>query len=78
MRHGDGPEARKQQGFIDANLFLNREESSAFDMGKWNSRNDCENYEVQGLFQLVFEQMREYLVEPPKREIYEIYEGNLK
>ena len=69
------PEASKQQGFVDANLFINRDESHAFDIGRWASREDCENYEVLGLFQLVFDQMREYLVEPPQREIYEIFDG---
>lgn len=67
------PEATKQKGFKEAELFINRKDSTAFDIGIWESRQDCENYEVHGLFELLFDQMKEYLLEPPEREIFEVY-----
>lgn len=65
-------QARKQKGYRGVMLFLDRSNGSGFDIGFWETEEDCINYEESGLFQLLAKDMEDLLDERPKREKYDI------
>jgi hypothetical protein len=66
------PQTQKQKGFRGVLLFVNREESKAFDIGFWETEEDAVHYEDCGLFQLLIQDLGDVLREIPTREKFTI------
>ncbi len=66
------PDARKQSGFIGAELFIDEKTGKGFDIGYWETKEDADRYENAGPYGLLAERMKDFLVSPPRREEYRV------
>ncbi|MDG6224169.1 MAG: hypothetical protein QCI82_01505 [Candidatus Thermoplasmatota archaeon] len=68
-------DAEKQSGFVKGELFIDDETGKGFDMGFWETEEDARRYEEVGVYDLLIERMREFLVSPPVREKFRVVVG---
>lgn len=60
-------EAKRQKGFIKADMFINEETGEGLDIGFWETEEDAQHFQDTGLFALLAEGLKEYILEPPRR-----------
>jgi hypothetical protein len=65
-------EAKKQKGFIKADMFINEKTGEGIDIGFWETEEDAQRFKDTGLFGLLAEGLRDYILEPPRREQFKL------
>ena len=60
-------EAKRQKGFIKADMFINEETGEGLDIGFWETEEDAQHFQDTGLFALLAEGLKDYILEPPRR-----------
>ena len=65
-------EAKRQQGFIKAEMFVNEETGEGIDIGFWETKEDAQRFQDTGLFNLLAECLKDYMIEPPLREQFKL------
>jgi len=65
-------EARKQKGFIKADMFINETTGEGLDIGFWETLEDAQRFQDTGLFGLLAEGLRDHILEPPRREQFKL------
>ncbi|MGA1848249.1 MAG: antibiotic biosynthesis monooxygenase family protein [Thermoplasmatota archaeon] len=65
-------EAKKQRGYIKADMFINERTGEAIDIGFWETEEDARRFKETGLFDLLTESLKDYILEPPRREQFKL------
>ena len=65
-------EAKRQQGYIKAEMFVNEETGESIDIGFWETKEDAQRFQDTGLFDLLRQCLTEYMTEPPRREQFKL------
>lgn len=65
-------EARKQKGFIKAEMFADERTGEGLDIGFWETEEDAKRFQETGLFELLAEGLKPYLLEPPRRQQFKL------
>jgi hypothetical protein len=60
-------EAKRQKGFIKADMFINQTTGEGLDIGFWETEEDAQHFQDTGLFALLAEGLKDYIIEPPRR-----------
>lgn len=60
-------EAKRQKGFIKADMFINEDTGEGLDIGFWETEEDAQHFQDTGLFALLAEGLKDYIIEPPRR-----------
>ena len=70
------PEAKKQSGFIKAEMFADRVTGRAMDIGYWQTEKDADNFEKSGAYGFLINALNDYLeVKPQRMQFQKILEG---
>lgn len=70
------PEAKKQSGFIRAEMFTDRETGRAMDIGYWQTEKDADNFEKSGAYGFLLNTLKDYLeVQPQRMKFQKVMEG---
>ncbi|MGA1792415.1 MAG: hypothetical protein ACMUHM_00530 [Thermoplasmatota archaeon] len=65
-------EAKRQHGFIKAEMFVNDETGEGLDIGFWETKEDAQRFQDTGLFNLLAECLKDYMTEPVIREQFRL------
>ena len=65
-------EAKREIGFIRAEMFINDETGEGLDIGYWDTEEDARRFEEKGLFDLMAEEMKDHMSEKPRREQFKV------
>ncbi|MBN1539615.1 MAG: hypothetical protein JW939_05675 [Candidatus Thermoplasmatota archaeon] len=65
-------EAKRQQGFIKAEIYVNEETGEGLDIGFWETKEDAQRFQDTGLFDLLARDLKDHLRKPPRREQFEV------
>jgi len=60
-------EARRQKGFIKADMFINEDTGEGLDLGFWETKEDAQHFQDTGLFDLLAEGLKDHIIEKPRR-----------
>lgn len=60
-------EAKRQKGFIKADMFINEATGEGLDIGFWETKEDAQHFQDTGLFALLAEGLKDYILEQPRR-----------
>ncbi len=71
------PSAKKMEGFIKAELFIDPKTGKGLDIGYWHSKEDAIRFRENGLFDLLVKEMTPYLKEEPSRQMYKVMVSDL-
>lgn len=71
------PSAKKMEGFIKADLFIDPKTGKGLDIGYWRSKEDGIRFRDNGLFDLLVKEMSPYLKEEPTRQMYKVMVSDL-
>ena len=61
------PEAKKQAGFINAEMFADKVTGRAMDIGYWQTEADADNFEKSGAYGFLLTALSDYLEVKPSR-----------
>ncbi|MFW3145630.1 MAG: antibiotic biosynthesis monooxygenase family protein [Thermoplasmatota archaeon] len=65
-------EAKRQQGFIKAEMFVDERTGEGLDIGFWETEEDAKRFQETGLFDLLAQGLKPYLSEPPRRQQFKL------
>jgi heme-degrading monooxygenase HmoA len=60
-------EAKRQKGFIKADMLINEGTGEGLDIGFWETEEDAQHFQDTGLFALLAEGLKDFILEPPRR-----------
>jgi heme-degrading monooxygenase HmoA len=60
-------EAKRQKGFIKADMFINEDTGEGLDIGFWETMEDAQHFQDTGLFDLLAEGLKDFILEKPRR-----------
>ncbi len=70
------PEAKKQQGFVRAEMFADKKTGRAMDIGYWHTQENADNFEKSGAYDLLISALRDFLeVKPQRMQFQKFIEG---
>ena len=61
-------EAKRQKGFIKADMYINEKTGEGLDIGLWETEADAQHFQDTGLFDLLAEGLKDFILEKPRRE----------
>lgn len=71
------PSTKKMEGFIKADLFIDKRTGKGLDIGYWRSKEDAIRFRENGLFDLLVSEMTPFLKGQPSRQMYEVMVSDL-
>ena len=70
------PEAKKQSGFIRAEMFADKITGRAMDIGYWQTEADADNFEKSGAYGFLLTALKDYVeVVPQRMKFQKVLEG---
>ena len=70
------PEAKKQPGFVRAEMFADRETGRAMDIGYWRTEENAENFERSGAYDFLISALQDLLeLKPQRMQFQKFIEG---
>lgn len=71
------PAAKKMEGYIKAEMFVDPRTGKGLDIGYWRSKTDADRFRESGLYDLLVKEMSPFLRNEPRRQMYEVKVSDL-